>query len=188
MSQLFTKSEFAKSVGVTPSALSNWVKRRQLTAPALRSDGKIDAGLAVEQLRVSLHPVMSARARQRGDALPMPKAAPAASAEILDMASGRKLLAARAEIATVQAERGRRELEHERGRYTLAEGAKAAFAQALAEFLQRVEQNLGDLARDLGLDQRQAAALRTWWRAQRASAAAEARAKAATLPEFIEGA
>src|SRR5689334_7427626 len=47
---ILTKGQFAAQLGVKPSAISNYITRGKLTAPALRPDGKIDASLARQQL------------------------------------------------------------------------------------------------------------------------------------------
>jgi hypothetical protein len=48
--EILSKSEFAVRRSVRPAAVSNWIVRGQLTAPAVRSDGKIDVALAEAQL------------------------------------------------------------------------------------------------------------------------------------------
>ena len=186
MAEILSKSQFARRCGVGQNAVSNWIKRRKLTAPALRADGTIDAAQADAQLGITIDPVMAASARQRpaGAALRSVPAAPAA--EIVDLTSARQLLRARALSASIDAERKRRELEHERGKYTLTEEADAALARVLSGFLTDVEQSFQDLADDLRLDRAQLAGLRKWWSGQRAAAAAKARQAAASEPEFIE--
>jgi len=49
-----TSSGFARRLNVEPAAVSLWISRQKLTAPALREDGTIDVKLAVEQLRERL--------------------------------------------------------------------------------------------------------------------------------------
>jgi hypothetical protein len=45
-----SKSEFARRCGVTPGAITNWIRRGKLTAPALTVDGQIDVALADQML------------------------------------------------------------------------------------------------------------------------------------------
>jgi len=189
---LLSKSGYAKRCGVGQNAVSNWIKRGKLTPPALRSDGTIDVTLADEQLCARLNVMDAGRGGRAGGALfagsrtPSPPALPAAS--VADLASHRKLLAARATIADVAAERARRELEHEKGRYCLTKDADEAFAKTLSGFLLDVEQSFQDFAATAaGLDERELLVrLRKWWRDQRSRAAAKAGAEAARLPEYVE--
>ena len=43
MAEILTKSEFAAKLGVNLSAVSNYIARGKLTAPALRPDGTVDS-------------------------------------------------------------------------------------------------------------------------------------------------
>ena len=173
--EIFTKSGYARRIGVRPSAISNYIARRQLTPPAVRADGTIDAALADQQLDIRLDTIRRA-------SRPAP-AAPAA--EPIDFSSGRDLLRARALSASVAAERSRRALEHERGRYALSEDVAAEWARALAGFLVEVERSLPDLAHTLQLDHQQTVTLRRWWRQQRAEAAERNRLAAAAEPVLV---
>jgi hypothetical protein len=119
---IFTKSEYASRLGVRPSAVSNYIARGQLTEPALRRDGRIDANLADQQLDVTLDAVRKA-ARPIKPALESPSTPPS-SAAVIDLDAGRSLRS-RATIEGIRAERARREFEHERDRYTLTEAAQA---------------------------------------------------------------
>lgn len=179
-----SKSEYARHRGVTPAAISNFISRGRLTAPALRPDGLVDAELADQQLGATVDPVMSASATARNRA---PHARPAApsSAEVVDMSSARQLLAARASLAETNAERARRELAHQTGRYMLTETASLSWTKHLAGLLQGIELGFADLGAAAGLDRAQMAALRKWWHDLRARTAKEAAAAAATEPEYV---
>jgi hypothetical protein len=183
MSELLSKSGYAAARNVTPAAVTNWIARGKLTRPALRFDGKIDVDLADKQLGITVDPVRAASAGDRTSQRQAPPDAGAGWSEN-DKAS-QQLLRARAVKASVEAERARRDLNAERGKYAIATDVAAAWARTLDAFLQRVEEGFGDLAIDLGLDREQLAGLRKFWRAQRASAAEEARQLAATLPAFV---
>jgi hypothetical protein len=50
MPEPLSKGAYAAHRGVHPSLVSVWIRRKKLTAPALRDDGKIDAGLADAKL------------------------------------------------------------------------------------------------------------------------------------------
>src|SRR5207248_8047645 len=54
MAEILSKTEFAAQLGVKPSALSNYIARGDLNAPALRRDGTVDLVLAMRQLRNGL--------------------------------------------------------------------------------------------------------------------------------------
>jgi hypothetical protein len=58
-----SKHAYALHAGVSPSSVSVWIRRHQLTASALRQDGKINAELADAQLRETVAP----RSRERLD-------------------------------------------------------------------------------------------------------------------------
>ena len=179
-----SKSAYARHRGISPAAISNFIARGKLTPPAVCPDGKIDPLLADAQLGAMVDPVMSASARNRA---PRPQPAAAATrVSTADMLASSQLLKARAMSATVAAERSRRELNLERGKYLLAETATVAWGKALAEFLQGVELSFPDLAVSLGLDREKKTVLRKWWRETRSTLAAEARARADAAPEFDE--
>ncbi len=182
MSEILSKSSYAAARGVTPGAVTNWIARGKLTPPALRADGKIDVELADKQLGLGLDPV---RAASAGDRQHQQSAGGSTPGWSENEKASQQLLRARALSASVDAERKRRDLNAERGKYTLSDQAAAEWAKMLGAFLQRVEEGFADLAIDLGLDREQLAGLRKFWRAQRANASEEARRLAATLPEFV---
>jgi len=134
MCQILTKAEFARTHGVKPTAVSNWIARGHLTAPALRADGTIDVALAEEQLGKRIKPVYQAAAMTRST--PSTSAADAGDlAWAPSQQASLQLLKARALTASVEAERKRRELMAERGRYMPAAGVEAAWACTLSAFL-----------------------------------------------------
>jgi|ERR1700687_683482 len=183
MSEILSKSQYAAARNVTPGAVTNWIARGKLTRPALRSDGKIDANLADKQLGLTLDPVRAASAGDRPRQRQSPPDAGTGWSDN-DKAS-QQLLRARAVKASVEAERARRELNVERGRYAISSDVTAVWARTLGAFLQRVEEGFADLATDIGLDREQLTGLRKYWRAQRAGAAEDARQIAKALPEFV---
>src|SRR5579872_5324963 len=174
---LITKSEFAAHRGVSRGAVSHWIRLKKLDGPALRPDGKIDVEAADRQLAARLSPVHAASARARSGN---------AGAVAIDLAAAAQLLKARAVIATVDAERKRRELMAERGKFMPTAEAEARWSKMLSDFLTDVEQSLSDLAQTLGLDREKTLLLRRWWRNERAKAAAANRAAAEREAEFVE--
>jgi hypothetical protein len=189
VAEILTKAAFARRCGVGANAVSMWIKRRRLTAPALRRDGTIDVALADQQLARTLDVMSAGRGGRAGGNLFIgsQSASPAAAApvEIADIDSARQLLKARALSAAIDAERKRRELEHERGRYVLADQQLEVTAKLVGEFVTGIEQSFEDLTDAAGLSRAQLSAVRKWWREQRAIAAARFGAEAEQHPEFI---
>lgn len=177
--EVVTKSDYARRRGVRSHAVSMWISRGKLTAPALRDDGRIDVRQADRQLGVRIDPV-----RRAGREVPRP--APSRGSAPIEFGPAADLLRAKALSAMVDAERKRRELEAERGRYMLTEKAEAAFRKVLGDFILQIEQSLPDLANALGLDAAGRIALRKWWRGQRVQFAAYCREAADASPEFEE--
>ena len=68
---ILTKGQFAAQLGVKPSAVSNYITRGKLSAPAVRPDGRIDASLAREQLAGRLNPPETGKSAKRPPALPI---------------------------------------------------------------------------------------------------------------------
>jgi hypothetical protein len=185
-----TKTEYAAHAGVNQSAVSNWIKRRHLTPPALRPDGMIDAGIADMQLSRSVDPMMSAGANRRAmrGAAPMTDGEDDITAWSPTNKANFQLLRARAVSASVDAEVKRRKLNEERGKYVLASSVEAEWTRTLSGFLLDVEGSFVDLNAALeGLDARERLlAIRRWWRGVRARAAAANREAADEGPEFVE--
>jgi hypothetical protein len=189
MAEIKTKTEFAALLGVKQAAISNYISRQKLTAPALTADGRINVGLALAQLGRTVDPVAQASHRALTSNAPPPGDAAAAGADWSPSAqASTQLLRARALSASVDAERKRRDLMAERGKYLLAAQAEADWARVLTALLQNVELSLADLALSLGLDREKTLALRRWWRNQRLRAAEDNRLAAESAPDFIEDA
>jgi hypothetical protein len=193
---VMTKSGYAVHRGVKPAAVTNWIARKRLTAPALRDDGKIDVALADQQLDAKVDRTLSASAKRRVTAKPKAlrkqrgarQAPPPARdpALVAQEAAQARLLEARALSASVDAERKRRELEAERGRYLLTADAELAWTKVMSMFLLQIEQSFPDLTIILGLDPTGRIALRKWWRQQRVRAAQAMGEIAAESPEFMD--
>jgi hypothetical protein len=184
MAEIKTKTEFAASLGVKQAAISNWIRRQKLTAPALTADGRVNVELALAQLGRTIDPVAQASHRA------LTATAPPASDTTADWSPSAQasavLLRARAMTAQISAERLRRDFQAERGKYLLAAQAEADWARVLTALLQGVELSLADLALSLGLDREKTLALRRWWRNQRLRAAEDNRLAAEAAPDFIE--
>jgi hypothetical protein len=178
-----TKTEFATIAGIKPPAVSNWIRRGKLKAPAPLPDGSIDVKLAKQQLGLTLNGLMRAGAMRRSR-FQHKTAEPANPVNDANL----QLLQARATDALIKAERSRRELEAERGRFIVAEDAEAAWSKVMAEFLTDVEQGFSDLSYQLaGLDERERLlAIRKWWRAIRARSATAYKLAAEAEPEFAQ--
>src|SRR5580765_2132581 len=147
MAIILSKSEYARYADVKPATVSKWIRQGQLTHPALRSDGKIDRDAADILLQRTVDPVRAASTAARyqdptADPTEGGRSAPAWSQR--DRA-GTALLQARALSASVDAERKRRELNFERGKYMLADDAERAWAKVLSGFLVDCETTLPDL-------------------------------------------
>jgi hypothetical protein len=179
MPEILSKSAYAARRGRGPSSVSNWIRGGQLSPPALRSDGKIDAAAADAQLAQRVNPVRAAAAViTRQPVVPAANEAPASWQD--------KYFRARAQSAAIRAERERRELNAERGRYVLAEKAREEFARGIMEHLMSVEQSLPDLADRLGVGVGGLIELRRWWRQQRVNTAERNRVEASKFPEYME--
>jgi hypothetical protein len=183
--EIKTKTEFARLLGVDPAAVSNYIRRGKLTAPALTRNGRVNVKLGLAQLGRTVDPVM--RASRRSPAIPTTAdPGPAWSPNSQDTQASYQLLRARALSASVDAERARRGLMVERGKYMLAAQAEADWARVLTMILQNVELSIADLALSLGLDREKTLALRRWWRNQRLRAAEDNRLLAESSPDFTE--
>ena len=191
MTEVLTKSEYARRLGVSPSAVSNWISRRRLTTPAMRADGMIDAALADQQLRVTIDVIRAAGQSRRGEIPQLTRTAPSGgrppTAEPIDFAASRDLLRARADLQMMQAETRRRELAHQSGRYMLTSQVEAAWRQELSAVIEAMEGGFRDLAADLGGDShRNLVTIRKWFRRLRVNEAARLREAAAAAPALVE--
>jgi hypothetical protein len=179
MATLMSKSAYARRHGRGASSVSNWIQRGQLTSPAVRADGRIDAELADQQLGLSLDTVQSAtRAPTQPIETPTMTFSPTQQAQA-------RLLNAKALDAAIKAETNRRALNAQRGRYTLTEEIRAEFGRGIMDHLMDVEQSLPDLAARLGLGREGLHELRKWWRDRRDYTAKRNRLEAENFPEFI---
>jgi hypothetical protein len=182
---ILSKSAYAAARGVAPSAISKWISRGKLTAPALRTDGKIDADAADAQLKGSVAPVQQASAMARRGSSPGAPADAAGADWSPSAQASTQLLRARALSASIAAERSRRELMAERGKYMLTAEAEAAWARSLTNFLLAVEQSFPELAIVLQLDREKQIALRRWWRNLRLRESEPHRLAAEVEPQFV---
>ena len=115
MAEILTKSEFAAKLGVNLSAVSNYIARGKLTAPALRPDGTVDSSWRCGSCALGwIWRVVLGWARPAQQPLSAPG----------NPSSGRKnyrssapMVRARAVSAAVAAERARRKLSPETGKY-----------------------------------------------------------------------
>jgi hypothetical protein len=149
---------------------------------ALLPDGRIDAA-ADRQLAVTVDPVLAAGRPGRSEKVT--SAAPAAvPGAIVDFEASRTLLRSKAVLAAVAAERARRSLNAERGRFVLTAQAEAEWTRTPGEFITNIEGGFLDLAEALGGDRRNLIVIKKWWRAIRASEAERNRQQAASLPEY----
>jgi transcriptional regulator with XRE-family HTH domain len=171
---IVTKVALARELGVSKSTVSTWIRRRQLTSPALRRDGKVNLDTARKQLaeRVGVGRVMDSGS-----------AAGARTPD--DLAASREILRARALTATIEAERARR-LDAERGRYCLTADVEKEWAATLTEIVNGIEERLPALDRDLALDRAGMKAVRNWWNETRRRLSMAFGDKSAGKPEFIE--
>lgn len=154
---LITKGAFAAHRGVTPAAVSQYISAGHLDGALYRRDGTpatrdersalVHRDKADESLRRRLN---TAQVIGQGKTVP-PRvaAAPAPAASPTgpdgDDAADR-LQRARADQAEMAAERERRSMAAEAGRYVLAASAKAEFAKTLSDLVASVETWLPDLA------------------------------------------
>jgi phage terminase Nu1 subunit (DNA packaging protein) len=127
-----TKGQFAVMMKVSPGRVSQWIADGKIGKAALIGTGvraKINAEIAREQLGRTLDPVQLAA--QNRELPELPTEAPALAERkgggqpldpVIDSDQVR-FNRARADRAEIEAEQARRELDAERGRYTLAEAA-----------------------------------------------------------------
>lgn len=120
-----SKGEFAALMKVSPGRVSQWIAEGKIKGAALIGDGpraKINVPVAQQQLGRSLDPVqLAAQSRPAPTQIPL-GAEEAPPADTVDTDQVR-MMRAKADKAEIEAEQARRELDAERGRYTLAEAA-----------------------------------------------------------------
>lgn len=197
MTEVLSKSEFARRRGVSAAAVSQWIANGKLGGAALVGEGRAARILVEEaerQLGLTRDPgqqlAQAALRPTASAALPLPAPAPR-SAEDDHAARYQK---ARADSAEIDSERSRRRLAAEDGLYMVTADAAAAWAKELAEFLHAVEGWFPDLAVRLAamaaagqpMDAKSlTAALRRDWRALRQHRTDLARSARDALPELV---
>ena len=216
MSQtLVTKAEFARHLGVVRSGVTNFIRRGQLTSPALVVVGArvlVDVDLALAQLRqvldvkqriangraqletrVAEEPEFSATAARGGTIAAgvgkSPRSAKEPSPDPI-FESIKRGRARQLELANTKAE-----LEAARfaGKIVDADAARQELGRVAGRMIAGVEGALPELANAVAavstLPPRDALlALRAAWRGVRARLAGEAEARGLTLPEMAEAA
>ena len=178
MAEILSKSAYARLRGRGPSAVSNWIRSGQLSPPALLPDGRINVELADLQLAERLDPVRSAAQRS-------PVGSNTGSSDPVKEAQA-EYLRARALSAAIRAERERRELNAERGRYMLTDQVRSEWGRGIMEHLQSVEQSLPDLAAQLGHGREGLLILRQWWRRQCQYTADRNKLQGDNFPDYRE--
>lgn len=173
-SQLLTKAEFAAAMSVSAAAVSNWIKRGVLTAPALRPDGRINLEAGRRQVSERIEPSKLE-----------PSVAADRETDPVDREIKQQSARAKAVTATITAEQARRKLAADRGLYMLREDAERQWAKEVADLMRDIEFWVLGLARDLPLDVDMAARLRSSWRALRTRLAAGFRTRAETAPPYV---
>lgn len=204
-----SKQAFAALRGVSPSAVSHWIKSGKLSAESLQGQGrsaKIKVQTAIAELDGNLDPGQQlARGGIAAPAAPAVLMAPAASPkDLLDepvedpgptepsQANDHKARynAAKAERAEHENELARRKLAETDGQYLLRGAARAVWARTLGELWRAIETWLPDLATnlatELGVDRGLLlAALRKDLRAFRAKQSNRAAKAAAEQPDRV---
>lgn len=202
MNDVVSKGEFAAMVQRGPSAVSNWIADGKLGGPALVGEGrrqKIRVDAALQQLGLTLDTGQQmAQARpllQFGGGRPTASAAPPAGVVPLGEVDELQLRQARAktEIAEATARKGREDADLRRGRYMLADEARAELARRLSGLLAGVETFHRDVARKIaeqtGVSENEVrAVIRSEFRIWRERRAAQAEAQRAAEPEVTRDA
>ena len=177
MGEVITKSELARRCNVKQAAVTAWLARKKITAPALLADGRIDYDLALGQLRERLDPRRSTTAfdkSPREDARP-----PTGAAALIERAREQRI-----EENDVRLRRLRREELEQAGTLTQTEAVARAHARHFEELLGAIEQWLPELAVKLGADREGVALARREWRLFRERMAQAAEDRAAALPHL----
>jgi hypothetical protein len=188
LTEILTKAEFARSIGVGRAAVGAMVKRGQIDGPALIERGGrtlVDADIARQQLRERLDArqrIANGRARLDGD-----REAPAADP---DPVMG-KLKSARLRQAELAIQKSEAEAAERAGRSVLAAGMRAEVGRVAGSVIAGIEGGLPELANavaaDTGANQRDVlVALRRAWRALRLRLAGVATEAAIREPEVVE--
>jgi hypothetical protein len=188
MSTILTKAAYARLREVDPSAVSQWIKRGKLRAPALTPDGRIVVAEADQQLREELD---LSRSLSRGgprSLLDAPETGVADNSPNPPRSEDPARAKARValEIAELDRDEKRRRADLQRGVYIAADQVRAERGRALQQMLAAIDGWLGaDLPAALGLDQAVAVRLRQEWRRFRQRQAETATDTAARLPALL---
>jgi hypothetical protein len=185
VSEIVSKSEFARRLDVDPAAVSAWISRKKLTAPALRDDGTIDVELAVEQLRERLEHARSDTDLERAaSALADAPEGDGASSASPTAALIERQRAQRVEENDIRLRKLRIEELERAGRLVRLDAITTAYARSLGQFLAATDNWITDLAGELGLSAEQLVASRASWRRFRTREADAAAQRVSALPEF----
>jgi hypothetical protein len=188
LTDIITKSEFARAIGVTRGAVGAMVKRGQINGPALIERGGrvlVDAAIARAQLRDRLDTrqrVANGRAKLDGD-----REAPAADP---DPVMG-KLKSARLRQVELAIEKSEAEAAERAGRLVSAADLRTEVGRIAGSMVAGFEGGLIELADavalDVGANQRDTlVSLRRAWRALRTRLARVESKAAANEPEIVE--
>jgi hypothetical protein len=188
LTDIITKSEFARAIGVTRGAVGAMVKRGQINGPALIERGGrvlVDAAIARAQLRDRLDTrqrVANGRAKLDGD-----REAPAADP---DPVMG-KLKSARLRQVELAIEKSEAEAAERAGRLVSAADLRTEVGRVAGSMVAGFEGGLIELADavalDVGANQRDTlVSLRRAWRALRTRLARVESKAAANEPEIVE--
>lgn len=198
MNDVVSKGEFAAMVQRGPSAVSNWIADGKLGGPALVGEGRrqrIRVDAALQQLGLSLDTGQQMAQARPLLGRPTASAAPPAGTVPLGEVDELQLRQARAktEIAEATARKGREDADLRRGRYMLADEARAELARRLSGLLAGVETFHRDVARKIaeqtGASENEVrAVIRGEFRVWRERRAAQAEAQRAAEPELIRDA
>ncbi|TWB15607.1 hypothetical protein [Nitrospirillum bahiense] len=200
------KGAFAAMIGRDPSAISYYISKRKLTAPALVGVGRnsrVNVRLAVQQLGMSLDlgqqlaqqssllltpevpapPIVSETHRAAEDFTPVGGAGYPPSEQSL-------LLRARREQAELDVERSKTKARQDDGTLVVKADVDRYMAKRLGAIVSRLEGSLPQLASQLashlqGSSREITVLLRDWLRDQRKAIADEARDQAASRPDAV---
>jgi hypothetical protein len=173
--KIVTKAELARARHVSAAAVSAWLRRGKLTAPALLPDGRIDYDVAIDQLRERLDPARSRTEVPDGDA-------PARSNLAVLTERQREQ---RVEENDLKLRRLKREELERAGALTDTDAVAKAHARHYEELLAAIEQWVPELAVKLGADRDGVALARREWRGFRDRQAQAAEARTAGLPSLV---
>jgi hypothetical protein len=190
LTDIVTKSEFARAIGVTRGAVGAMIKRGQINGPALVERGGrilVDTDIARQQLRERLDArqrIANGRARLDGD-----REAPADDSDPVM----RKLKNARLRQIELANQKAEEEAAARVGRFVDAGSMRQEIGGIAGSMVASIEGSLVDLANavavDTGASQRDVlVALRRGWRAVRARLAGIESKAAADEPETLEAA